>query len=98
MFLIIWSGESGNHPTKYIISVNRPISEENKNPYMYPFKYVLTDGRTISSDRSGLADICPPLLGRYFTPNLERLIPILVDYSLVMSNHLTIFIAHVPKV
>jgi hypothetical protein len=34
--ILIWSGGSGNHPTKNIISVARPKPKKNKYPKPYP--------------------------------------------------------------
>ena len=62
--ILIWSGGSGNHPTKYIISVARPKSEKNIYiyPNPYPSIYVWAGGRAIWAGGSGWTRICPPLV------------------------------------
>ena len=49
--ILIWSGGSGNHPTKNIISVARSKSEKNKYPKPCPSIYVWAVGRFVRVDR-----------------------------------------------
>jgi hypothetical protein len=60
--ILIWSGGSGNHSTKNIISVARSKSEKNKYPKPYPSIYVWVGGWAVCSGGSGWVGFCPPLI------------------------------------